>query len=298
MRLFKIVRGGESSAPAEASKKNISIAGLKPENLLPPTIPANFVTPPNLFSSSQGIGLFSSPGQTKNIFDNNAAKPAAKEGAAPANPAEKSLFGSNSLFSSAFQSKPSTFNIFGNAPTLNNPLSTPTSNSIFGSIPNNLFSKAEQPAPADGEEEGDSAELEKAQNMDADPSKSTKKFEYPTEGLLSSLKVLKFKKDGGNLIENVVATLLHDSKSNVTTLVVRLVASQSVIFNGFILPGKSTVRHINNKSDSLEILAFTIENQESTGHRLKMTFGGAKEAIEKMETQLNQIIEGKISKKE
>jgi hypothetical protein len=242
-------------------------------------MPANFVMPPNLFGSSQGIGLFSSPNQTKNIFDKNTVKPEAKEGIAPANPQETSQFGSNPLFSSIPQSKPLAFNIFNNTTSLNNPLSTPTSNSIFGSIPNNLFKKQEQSTPGDGEEEGDSAELEKAQSMDVDPSKSTKKFEYPTEGLLSSLKVLKYKKDGGDLIENVAATLLHDSKSNVASLVVRLIASQSVIFSGFILPNKSTVRHINNKPESLEILAFTIENQKSTGHRLKMTFSGAKEAI-------------------
>jgi len=47
--------------------------------------------------------------------------------------------------------------------------------------------------------------------MEADPSKSTVKYEYESScKLISSIKASKYKKDSGDLIENVIVTVLHD----------------------------------------------------------------------------------------
>lgn len=69
-----------------------------------------------------------------------------------------------------------------------------------------LFKDAKLQGPLSAppeEEEGDSQELEKEQEMVADPSKSTKKFDYGEQTVLQKLLVNKYKKDKGDLVENV-----------------------------------------------------------------------------------------------
>jgi hypothetical protein len=76
-----------------------------------------------------------------------------------------------------------------------------------------LFQKNALPNPAtaataiannDDDGSGDSAQLEEAQNLTSDPSKSTKTYNYDDScPVLLTLKASKFKKAGSDLIENV-----------------------------------------------------------------------------------------------
>jgi hypothetical protein len=76
-----------------------------------------------------------------------------------------------------------------------------------------LFQQNAPPIPAaavisqannDDDGSGDSAQLEEAQNLRSDPSKSTKNYNYDDScPVLLTLKASKFKKAGSDLIENV-----------------------------------------------------------------------------------------------
>lgn len=47
--------------------------------------------------------------------------------------------------------------------------------------------------------------------MEADPAKSTANYEYESScKLINSIKASKYKRDDGDLIENVIVSLLHD----------------------------------------------------------------------------------------
>jgi hypothetical protein len=47
--------------------------------------------------------------------------------------------------------------------------------------------------------------------MEADPAKSTANYEYESScKLINSIKASKYKKDNGDLIENVTVAILHD----------------------------------------------------------------------------------------
>jgi hypothetical protein len=99
---------------------------------------------------------------------------------------------------------------------------------------------------------GDSADLEKLQQMDVDKSKSKGKYDYEEQvKVLFSGPIRKFKKNNGDLMENVEVVLQHDEKNDSFFLIVRLTATKNPIFTGFVLKGKSEVRVINNKDENL-----------------------------------------------
>lgn len=63
-----------------------------------------------------------------------------------------------------------------------------------------------------------------------------------------------------------------------------------------ILPGKSQVRVLNNKSENIEVLAFTIEKEEKklVKHLIRIQISKEKEEEDKeFFEQLKQVIEGK-----
>ena len=62
-----------------------------------------------------------------------------------------------------------------------------------------------------------------------------------------SLRAFKYKKNGGDLVDNVEVIVQQDITSKVYYLIIRLPATKKVIFTGLIIENKSQVKHINNK---------------------------------------------------
>jgi len=89
--------------------------------------------------------------------------------------------------------------------------------------------------------------------MESDPSKSTAKFDYGDQStLLKSVKLLKFKKDKGELLEcPLTALILHEQSKDMYYLSVELTATHKNIFTGLLLKGKSAVKTLNNKPQNL-----------------------------------------------
>ena len=110
------------------------------------------------------------------------------------------------------------------------------------------------------EDEGDSQELEKEQEMVADPSKSTKHFNYGEQTILQKLLVNKYKKDKGDLVENVEVILNHDSGKKIHELVARLPATKNIIFRGLLLPHKSAA---TKKGDNIDVLTFALNSAKT-----------------------------------
>ena len=91
--------------------------------------------------------------------------------------------------------------------------------------------------------------------MEVDPSKSKANFAYNEEcTLMKKVKLSKYKKDKGDLIDSpLIVSLLQDKDNNNKTnfIVVQLEATHKNIFSGVILPGKSQIRIVNNKSENV-----------------------------------------------
>ena len=88
--------------------------------------------------------------------------------------------------------------------------------------------------------------------MEVDKSKSKVNYNYGSEvNVLFSGIVRKYKKNNGDLVQNVEAVLQQDDKNNGFYLVIRLIATKQSIFTGFIIQGKSEVRNLNNKDENL-----------------------------------------------
>ena len=84
--------------------------------------------------------------------------------------------------------------------------------------------------------------------MTVDKSKSKGKYDYTQQvRVLYSGAVRKYKKNNGDLMENVEVVLQHDEKSHAFYLIVRLMATKNNIFTGYIMEGKSEVRILNKK---------------------------------------------------
>lgn len=96
--------------------------------------------------------------------------------------------------------------------------------------------------------------------MVVDPSKSTVKFDYGEQTILQKLLVNKYKKDKGDLVENVEAILNFDSGKKIHELVVRLPATKNIIFRGLLLPHKSAA---TKKGDNLDVLVFALNPAKS-----------------------------------
>lgn len=85
-----------------------------------------------------------------------------------------------------------------------------------------------------------------------DKAKSKGHFEYKSEvKVLFSGVVRKYKKNNGDLVENVEIVLQHDPAKKLVYVVVRLAATKNSIFIGYILEGKSEARILNKKDENL-----------------------------------------------
>lgn len=76
--------------------------------------------------------------------------------------------------------------------------------------------------------------------MDVDKSKSKANYDYKEEvKVLFSGIARKYKKNNGDLVENVEIVLQHDWKNGLVYFMVRLLATKHNIFTGYILQNKS-----------------------------------------------------------
>jgi hypothetical protein len=103
------------------------------------------------------------------------------------------------------------------------------------------------------DEDGDSAELEQKQNLPIDKSKSTGTYEYKNEmKVVFTGHVKKYKKNNGDLIENVEVVVQLKEETNTVLLIVRLPATKHPIYAGLLLPSQfSHLRQLNNKDENL-----------------------------------------------
>lgn len=109
--------------------------------------------------------------------------------------------------------------------------------------------------------------------MVVDPTKSTVKFDYGGQDLiLKKIAVAKYKKDKGNLVENVEAIIKTDSERKNYYLLIRLAATKNIIFTGIILPHKSAIKR---NDENLDALVFELTAKKALEpHRIKMQIKG------------------------
>lgn len=69
--------------------------------------------------------------------------------------------------------------------------------------------------------------------------------------MLLTLKVGKFKKSGGELIENLEIVLQKDKMTNIKYITVRLPATKKNIFSGVLVEGRSDIKHIHGKKQNV-----------------------------------------------
>lgn len=125
--------------------------------------------------------------------------------------------------------------------------------------------------------------------------KSQKRFEYPVNcSITMKVKILKYKKDTSDLIENLLLTVLHDEPKGTYYITISLQATKNAIYSGIISPGKSKIRKLNEK-DSFEILVFSLTNDKPKklqSNRLKITILiEAEDSAAKFMEKMTQIIE-------
>ena len=94
--------------------------------------------------------------------------------------------------------------------------------------------------------------MNEAQQLVTDYSKDNGKYQYKTFcDIIKQANALKYKKDSGSLIENVNVVFEHDTDKNLYLLVVRLQTTKVAIYTGVIVAGKSVVKFMKNKVDTL-----------------------------------------------
>ena len=93
----------------------------------------------------------------------------------------------------------------------------------------------------DGEDDGDSAELEQKQAMDVDPTKSSVKYHYEEKcKLIKVVRLSKLKKEKGDLIDTPSkASLLFNLEAKSFHILIQLASTHTSLFSGLILPSKS-----------------------------------------------------------
>ncbi len=100
--------------------------------------------------------------------------------------------------------------------------------------------------------------------MESDPSKSRGQYSYEkTVDLLCSGVATKYKKNNGDLIQDVNVTLTKDPKTEMVNLSVQLVATKNSILNSIILPKQSTVKVMPTSNKNLNISAFTMNKENA-----------------------------------
>ena len=91
------------------------------------------------------------------------------------------------------------------------------------------------------------------------PSKSSGKYEYNEEcEILYSENALKYKKDGGDLIENVDITIQKDKETKVNWIFVSLSATKNKIFTGVLVKGKSEIKTFG-KPENISLTAAEVK---------------------------------------
>ena len=99
--------------------------------------------------------------------------------------------------------------------------------------------------------------------MVIDKSKSKASYEYKEQvKVLFSGVVRKYKKNNGDLVENVEVVVQHDQKSRLVYMLVRLIATKHPIFTGYVLKEKSTARVLNKKDENLEVGIFILHKDK------------------------------------
>lgn len=109
--------------------------------------------------------------------------------------------------------------------------------------------------------------------MVVDPTKSEVKFDYGQQDqIVKKIAASKYKKDKGNLVENVEAIIKFNSDKKFHSLLIRLVATKNIIFTGVLLPHKSSTKR---NGENIDILVFTLEKETLVPHRVKLQIKGS-----------------------
>ncbi len=88
--------------------------------------------------------------------------------------------------------------------------------------------------------------------MDVDPTKSKVNYNYEsTCSLVLKQKAFKFKKIGGDLIENVDVAITYDQSTKFYYISVQLPATKKSIYSGVLIGKKSQVKHLNGKKENV-----------------------------------------------
>lgn len=96
------------------------------------------------------------------------------------------------------------------------------------------------------------------------------KYQYEIQcDKLVSMRLVKYKYNDGDLIENVDIALLHVPKKDLSVVKVQLPETGNCIFEGFLLRGKSHINKINKLSCKLVVFTFT-KDKRIDKHLLKM----------------------------
>lgn len=82
----------------------------------------------------------------------------------------------------------------------------------------------------------------------ADPTKSTGNYQYNADcELVFQRKILKLKRNDGEVLENTEVVLQQDKEKKVDWVIVRLCATKNPIVTGFLVKGKSEIKKLGNK---------------------------------------------------
>lgn len=136
--------------------------------------------------------------------------------------------------------------------------------------------------------------------MKIDRSKSTGKYEYKDEmKILFSAHAKKYKKNDGDLIENVETIVQLKEETKYSRIIVRLPATKHSILIGTLVRGKCDVRVLNKKDENLELSVFVLqEGKQSTREKIKLQFENGKVGKEFFDVVTSITAEENQEKKE
>lgn len=165
--------------------------------------------------------------------------------------------GNNSWFNSAGDKTPSV-NIF----------SQNASPNVKESVLSGHMHRGESDSSEGGEgEEGSNSEVAKSE----EGGKGELRYDYKSDcRVLWTGDINRFKKDQGDLVERVTGSVIFDEKSRLYSVVIRLRATKNIIFNGLLLPAKSTIRPMLSKRESPQLLVFCLRENKLESHYIKL----------------------------
>lgn len=114
--------------------------------------------------------------------------------------------------------------------------------------------------------------------MKLDKSKSTGHYEYKEEmKTLFNAHAKKYKKNDGDLIENVEIIVQIKEETKYARIVVRLPATKHSILIGTLVRGKCDVRVLNKKEENQELSVFVFqEGKQPIKEKVKLQFENGK----------------------